>query len=84
MNILLLTRKVSKEIAGSAYVFSMLIDILVKNGHKVWVITEATNHIVNHKKNNVKIIYVSLPNKKRKGRIVEIIKYNLSSIKILV
>ncbi len=39
MNILLLSQFFSTTKGGGEYVFSMLAKMLVKNGHKVWIIT---------------------------------------------
>src|SRR6185312_4951945 len=39
MNILLLSQFFSTTKGGGEYVFSMLAKMLVKNGHKVWIVT---------------------------------------------
>ena len=59
MNILLLTRYFSKEVGGGYYLFSIIAELLAKNGHKVWVITNEVKGIENPKHDNIKIIFSS-------------------------
>jgi len=59
MNILLLTRYFSKEVGGGYYLFSIIAELLAKNGHKVWVITNKVKGIENPKHDNIKIIFSS-------------------------
>jgi len=59
MNILLLTRYFSNEVGGGYYLFSIIAELLAKNGHKVWVITNKVKGIENPKHDNIKIIFSS-------------------------
>jgi len=59
MNVLLLTRYFSKEVGGGYYLFSIIAELLAKNGHKVWVITNEVKGIENPKHDNIKIIFLS-------------------------
>src|SRR6185437_13604009 len=56
MNILLLSQFFSTTKGGGEYVFSMLAKMLVKNGHKVWIVTNEIKDEIYDK--NLNIIFV--------------------------
>jgi len=58
MNILLLSQFFSTTTGGGEYVFSMIANMLAKNGHKVWVITQKMTNEKYYDKKNIKIIFV--------------------------
>jgi len=59
LNILILIRFFSPEVGGSEFLFCTIAELLAKNGHNVWVITnklEGVNYIQHP---NIKTIFVS-------------------------
>ena len=66
MRILLLSYFFSVGLEGTAIVFLNIAELLAKNGHKVWVLTNKFEGINYPKHNNLKIVFISSPQKIRK------------------
>jgi len=83
MNVLLLSRYVSAEVGGGEYVHALIAELLAKNGHKVWIITNKVEGISNPKHENIKYHFVGYHDVKRikKQKQLEKIKFNLSAIR---
>jgi glycosyltransferase involved in cell wall biosynthesis len=83
MNVLFLTQFFSTTRGGGEYLFSIMAKELVKNNHKVWIIT---NKIIGEKyqENEVNIIFVK-PNLVHKGglppKFLDNIKYFINSVR---
>jgi len=85
MNILLLSYFFSAGLQGTAIVFINIAELLAKNGHKVWVVTKKFEGVDYPKHDNLKIVFISPPEKyqkKQKTSIKDTILYIISSIKI--
>ena len=60
MKILLLSYYFSLSLEGTAVVFINIAELLAKNGHKVWVVTNKFEGVDYPKHDNLKIVFVSL------------------------
>ncbi|MFI5415797.1 MAG: glycosyltransferase family 4 protein [Nitrososphaerales archaeon] len=58
MNVLLLTQFFSQTRGGGEYIFKILADSLVKNNHKVWIVTNEITGEKYETHENLKIIFV--------------------------
>jgi len=84
MKILLLSYYFSEGLEGTAIVFINIAELLAKNGHKVWVVTNKFEGVDYPKHNNLKIVFISSPKKyekKRSTTIKDTTKYIFSSVK---
>jgi len=84
MNILLLSYFFSVGLEGTAIVFINIAELLAKNGHKVWVVTNKFEGVEYPKHENLKIVFNSSPQKYQKKRsttINDTIRYILSTVK---
>ncbi len=84
MNILLLSNFFSVGLEGTAIVFIHIAELLAKNGHKVWVVTNKFEGVEYPKHNNLKIVFISTPQKYQKNRrttMKNTIQYIFSTIK---
>ena len=83
MNILLLSFFFSVGLEGTALVFVNIAELLAKNGHKVWVVTNKFEGVEYPKHSNLKIIFISSPQKyqKKQRTYKNSIKYIFSSVK---
>ena len=84
MNILLLSYYFSEGFEGTAIIFINIAELLAKNGHKVWVITNRFEGVDYPKHNNLKIIFISSPQKflKKQRTLKNSIQYIFSTVKI--
>lgn len=85
MNILLISYFFSAGIEGTATVFINIAELLAKNGHKVFVVTNNFEGIDYPKHENIKIVFISSPRKLKKIRITTIkdtIQFIFSTVKI--
>jgi len=57
MKILLLTRFLSADMGGSEYVATIIAELLAKNGHQVWVITNKIEGIKTLEYENIHPIF---------------------------
>jgi len=84
MNILLLSYYFSAGLEGTAIVFINIAELLAKNGHKVWVVTNKFEGVNYPKHDNLKIVFISSPKKfekKRRTTINNTTKYIFSTVK---
>jgi len=84
MKILLLSYYFSEGLEGTAIVFINIAELLAKNGHKVWVVTNKFEGVDYPKHNNLKIIFISSPQKSQKKQsttIKDTIQYIFSTVK---
>lgn len=84
MKILLLTRFLSAGMGGSEYVGTIIAELLAKNGHQVWVITNKMEGIKTLEHENIHPIFVSLKKQSLEGmslKKTETLRYNLSAIR---
>ena len=84
MKILLLTRFLSGEMGGAEYVSEIIAELLAKNGHQVWVITNKMEGIKTLEHENIHPIFVSLKKQSLGGmslKKTETLRYNLSAIR---
>jgi len=84
MNILLLSYFFSVGLQGTAIVFINIAELLAKNGHKVWVVTKKFEGVNYPKHENLKIVFISTPQKnqkKQKTTINDTIQYIISTVK---
>jgi len=84
MNILLLSYFFSVGLEGTAIVFINIAELLAKNGHKVWVVTNKFEGVKYPKHENLKIVFISSPQKyqkKQRTTINDTIRYILSTVK---
>ena len=84
MNILLLSYFFSVGLEGTAIVFINIAELLAKNGHKVWVVTNKFEGVKYPKHENLKIVFISSPQKyqkKQRTTIYDTIRYILSTVK---
>jgi len=84
MKILLLSYYFSLGLEGTAIVFINFAELLAKNGHKVWVVTNKFEGVDYPKHENLKIVFISSPKKfekKRRTTIKDTTKYIFSSVK---
>jgi len=84
MNILLLSYFFSAGLEGTAIVFINIAELLAKNGHKVWVVTNKFEEINYPKHDNLKIVFISSPRKfqeKPRTTIKDTIQYIFSTVK---
>ena len=84
MKILLLTRFLSADMGGSEYVATIIVELLAKNGHQVWVITNKMEGIKTLEHENIHTIFVSLKKQSLEGmslKKTETLRYNLSAIR---
>jgi len=84
MKILLLSYFFSAGLEGTAIVFINIAELLAKNGHKVWVVTNKFEGVEYPKHNNLKIVFISTPQKYQKNRrttMKNTIQYIFSTIK---
>ena len=84
MRILLLSYFFSAGLEGTATVFINIAELLAKNGHKVWVLTNKFEGVDYPKHNNLKIVFISSPQKyqKRQGTTMkDSIKFIFSGVK---
>lgn len=83
MNILILIRFFSPDVGGSEFLFCTIAEILAKNGHNVWIITNKLEGVKYIEHSKIHIVFVSsynldvLKNWKQKYKI----KYLFSAIK---
>jgi len=84
MNILLLSHYFSVGLEGTAIVFINIAELLAKNGHKVWVVTNKFEGVNYPKHENLQIIFISSPQKfekKHRTTIKGTTKYIFSTVK---
>jgi len=84
MRILLLSYYFSAGLEGTAIVFINIAELLAKNGHKVWVVTNKFEGVNYPKHDNLKIVFISSPKKyekKRRTTIKDTTKYIFSTVK---
>jgi len=84
MNILLLSYYFLAGLEGTAIVFINIAELLAKNGHKVWVVTNKFEGVDYPRHENLKIVFISSPKnyeKKRSTTLQDTTKYIFSSIK---
>ena len=84
MNVLLLTYYFSGGLEGTGTVFVNIAELLAKNGHKVWVVTNMIEGINYPQHENIRIIFVSSPRSHQKimrTTIKETIRYSFFTIR---
>jgi len=84
MRILLLSYFFSVGLEGTATVFINIANLLAKNGHMVWVLTNKFEGVDYPKHENLKIVFISSPQKyqKRQGTTMkDSLKYIFSGVK---
>ncbi len=83
MNILLLSYYFSEGFEGTAIIFINIAELLAKNGHKVWVVTNRFEGVDYPKHNNLKIIFNSSPQKflKKQRTFKNSIQYIFSTVR---
>jgi len=84
MKILLLTRFLSAGVGGAEYVGALIAELLAKNGHQVWVITNKMEGITTIEHENIHTVFVSSRKPYPEGmrlKKTEPFRYNLSAIK---
>jgi len=83
MNVLLLSTYVSAEVGGGEFVHALIAELLAKNGHKVWIITNKVEGIKNPVHENIKYHYVAHQKVERvkKQKQIEKIKFNFDAVK---
>ena len=83
MNILLLSYFFSVGLEGTAIVFINIAELLAKNGHKVWVLTNKFEGVDYPKHSNLKIVFISSPKKyqKKQRTLSNSMKYIFANVK---
>jgi glycosyltransferase involved in cell wall biosynthesis len=84
MNILLLTQFFSETRGGGEYVFKLLASSLVKNNHKVWIITNKITGETYDSQENLNIIFVKptlFHNAGKPPSFIENVRYCVNAIK---
>jgi len=84
MNILLISYYFLPGFEGSTSLFTIIADMLAKNGHKVWVITHKFEGLEFKTHPNIKIVFVSseLPFGENKTSLSETIRFTLAAIRV--
>jgi len=83
MNILLLSYYFSDGFEGTAIIFINIAELLAKNGHKVWVVTNRFEGVNYPKHSNLKIIFISSQQKflKKQRTFKNSIQYIFSTVR---
>ena len=83
MNILLLSYFFSVGLEGTAIIFINIAELLAKNGHKVWVLTNKFEGVDYPKHRNLKIVFISSPKKyqKKQRTLSNSMKYIFNNVK---
>jgi len=83
MNVLLISRYVSAEVGGGELIHAIIAELLAKNGHKVWIITNKVNGINNPNHKNINYYFVAYHKVEdaKKQKQLDKFKFNYAAIK---